>query len=298
MRNLFSSLFIIMILSFLMSCSKTKPVDEEPDLAEAIARLSGSPVVLNGDGDDLLHGILSRAEIPGDMSIRIAETAAGNPAFILELLICLECDPDLRRLVDKQHPLPADYEPDDLVELGAAQNSAAQSSTVQNSAQSAPYRVSRAGLLLRKPAADSLAEMAAAARAGGVLLTASSAYRSYSYQEQLYSRNVQEMGREAADRESARPGFSQHQTGLALDFGAINDSFAGTAEGRWMAANASRFGWSLSFPDGYEWLTGYRWESWHYRYVGLELAAFIDTYFDGIQQYALRFIYEWERSLD
>jgi D-alanyl-D-alanine carboxypeptidase len=103
------------------------------------------------------------------------------------------------------------------------------------------------------------------------------------------------MGQEAADRESARPGCSQHQTGLVVDFGSIDDSFAQTAAGRWMAANAARFGWSLSFPDGYEAVTGYRWESWHYRYVGKEIAAFIDNYFDGIQQYALRFMYEYEQ---
>ncbi|MDR3247555.1 MAG: D-alanyl-D-alanine carboxypeptidase family protein, partial [Treponema sp.] len=57
-----------------------------------------------------------------------------------------------------------------------------------------------------------------------------------------------------------------------------------------------RFGWSLSFPDGYESATGYRWESWHYRYVGEDLSAFIDTWFDGIQQYALQFIHAWEDS--
>jgi D-alanyl-D-alanine carboxypeptidase len=277
----FSSI-VTLIIPLLLSCSKPKPV-EEPGLAGAIALPGGSMTLSDNETDDLLPGILRRAEIPEEMSLGIAETAAGNPAFILELLMCLEDDPDLRRLVDKQHPLPAGYEPDDLVELGAAQSA---------------YRVSRAGLLLRKAAAGSLAEMAAAARAGGVMLTASSAYRSYSYQEQVYSRIVREMGQEAADRESARPGFSQHQTGFVIDFGAIDDSFAETAEGRWMAANASRFGWSLSFPDGYERLTGYRWESWHYRYVGPGLAAFIDSYFDGIQQYALRFIYEWERSLD
>jgi D-alanyl-D-alanine carboxypeptidase len=145
-------------------------------------------------------------------------------------------------------------------------------------------------------AAESLEEMAAAALTEGVTLTASSAYRSYAYQQEVYARNVRESGREIADRESARPGRSQHQTGLALDFGSIDDSFAGTSAGRWIAANAGRFGWSLSFPDGYEEVTGYRWESWHYRYVGRELAFFIETYFGGIQQYALRFIYEWERT--
>jgi D-alanyl-D-alanine carboxypeptidase len=127
-------------------------------------------------------------------------------------------------------------------------------------------------------------------------LTASSAYRSFDYQTQVYNRNVREMGQEAADRESARPGHSQHQTGLVVDFGSIDDSFAATAAGRWMTVNASRFGWSLSYPNGYEAVTGYRWESWHYRYVGKDLAAFIDKYFNGIQQYALRFLYEWEQE--
>jgi D-alanyl-D-alanine carboxypeptidase len=136
--------------------------------------------------------------------------------------------------------------------------------------------------------------MAAAAKAEGVSLIASSAYRSYDYQVEVYSRNVRESGQETADRESARPGYSQHQTGLALDFGSIDDSFAQTRAGRWIKANGSRFGWSLSFPDGCEAITGYRWESWHYRYVGRELSFFIDAYFGGIQQYALRFIHEWE----
>jgi D-alanyl-D-alanine carboxypeptidase len=138
--------------------------------------------------------------------------------------------------------------------------------------------------------------MAAAAAAEGVILTVSSAYRSYAYQEEVYARNVRELGQEAADRESARPGHSQHQTGLVADFGSIDDSFAKTAAGRWILANAGRFGWSLSFPQGYEEVTGYRWESWHYRYVGRELAYFIDAYFSGIQQYALQFIRAWEQA--
>jgi D-alanyl-D-alanine carboxypeptidase len=179
-------------------------------------------------------------------------------------------------LVDKQHALSSDYAPSDLVVLVDDQ-----------------YRVSRAGMLLREAAATSLEEMAAAARADGVTLLASSADRSYSYQEEVYNRNVRELGREEADRESARPGHSQHQTGLVVDFGSIDDSFALTAAGRWMLANASRFGWSISYPNGYEAVTGYRWESWHYRYVGRELAAFIDNYFGGIQQYALRFLHEY-----
>ena len=221
--------------------------------------------------------VMRNAELPAALSAKIRAAAAQNAAFMADLYACLEGDRHLRVLVDKQHSLPPGYAPSDLVTL-----------------IDGPYRVSRAGLTLRKAAAAALSEMAAEARKSGITLVASSTYRSYDYQVGVYNRNVREMGQEAADRESARPGHSQHQTGLVVDFGSIDDSFALTAAGRWMTANASRFGWSLSYPDGYEAVTGYRWESWHYRYVGKELAAFIDRYFDGIQQYALRFIHEWE----
>ena len=156
------------------------------------------------------------------------------------------------------------------------------------------YSASKKEIYLRAAAEDALNRMAAAALEDGVTLVASSAYRSYDYQVQVYNRIVAEMGADAADRESSRPGFSQHQSGLACDFGSITDEFADTKAGRWMTGNAARFGWSLSFPDGYESVTGYRWESWHYSYVGIQLALFIDEYFAGIQQYALQFIWQWE----
>ena len=229
--------------------------------------------------DDSLGHILGDAEIPEQLSWNILRTAAQGPSFIMDLLVVLQGDPYLRVLVDKGHALPASYEPQDLVELTGGS-----------------YTVSRRGLLLRESAALALEAMAAAAKADGVTLAASSAYRPYTYQETVYARNVRESGQETADRESARPGHSQHQLGLVVDFGSIDDSFAETKAGRWILANASGFGWSLSFPNGYEAVTGYRWESWHYRYVGRELAYFIDTYFDGIQQYALRFIYAWEKA--
>ena len=234
---------------------------------------------LETDFSFYLSAALENAQLPENIQARIQEDIAGNPAFILELFTILQTDSFLWILADKEHSLPEDYNPEDLVEL-----------------KNGSYRVGRAGLWLRRAAAESLEEMAAAAGSEGITLLASSAYRSYSYQVQLYERYVREMGRYEADRISARPGHSQHQLGLVIDFGSIEDSFAKTAEGRWLAANASRFGWSLSYPDGYEGVTGYRWESWHYRYVGRELAEFIDNYFDGIQQYALRFIYEFKNK--
>jgi D-alanyl-D-alanine carboxypeptidase len=114
--------------------------------------------------------------------------------------------------------------------------------------------------------------------------------------DDLDERNVRESGQETADRESSQPGHSQHQLGLAVDFGSITDAFAGTAAGRWILVNGPKYGWSLSFPDGYEHLTGYRWESWHYLYTGTALAALIDKWFGGIQQYALQFIHAWQNN--
>jgi D-alanyl-D-alanine carboxypeptidase len=271
----------------LMSCARQTPSntpqnpppqaaeEDLPDLAEALADFAGQGAGLWKGG--LLAEILGRAELPPEMALRLEASAAESPAFILDLLSCLDGDPFLWHLVDKRHSLPPGYAPEDLVELGPGS-----------------YEVGRRGLMLRAAAAQSLEDMAAAARSAGVLLVASSTYRSYDYQVEVYNRVVRELGQAAADRESAPPGHSQHQTGLVVDFGSIDDSFAQTAAGRWMANNAGRFGWSLSFPDGYEEVTGYRWESWHYRYVGEDLSAFIDTWFDGIQQYALQFIRAWE----
>jgi D-alanyl-D-alanine carboxypeptidase len=239
---------------------------------------SGTQQAVSGEGADVtkVRTALERA-VPQDIAARIM-AAAAEPEFKAALDKALGGDPYLHYLVDKQHPLPDGYEPNDLVPL-----------------TNGVYQVSRNDLSLRQEAEKALAAMAAAAKKDGVTLIASSSFRSYEYQVIVYDRNVREMGQAAADRESARPGVSQHQTGLVVDFGSITDDFADTKAGRWISANASTYGWSLSFPHGYENITGYRWESWHYRYVGVDLARFIDTYFNGIQQYALQFLYEWER---
>jgi D-alanyl-D-alanine carboxypeptidase len=265
---------VILLVFFFSSCINRNPVQSNNSE-------NGNDTVYQSVFLSNLSMVLTNAELPYHISASIKENISSNPSFILDLFSILQSDPYLWILVDKQRPLPEDYEPQDLVEL-----------------TNRSFRINRAGLLLRNIAAESLEEMAAAARSDGLTLLASSAYRSFSNQAQIYERNVRLMGQEAADRESARPGHSQHQLGLVVDFGSITDAFADTAEGRWLAANASRFGWSLSYPDGYEEITGYRWESWHYRYVGVELAEFIDTYFEGIQQFALRFIYEWQKAAE
>jgi len=261
--------FIVILLAFMLfSCSNKKPAKETTAEDEEIFYGNGFALILSL--------VFSNAETPLTISSAILQNISNDPSFILDLFTILQKDPYLWILVDKNNTLKEDYEPDDLIEL-----------------TNRSYRINRTGMLLRNAAASSLEEMAVAARKDGLTLLASSAYRSYAYQTEIYGRNVRQMGKEAADRVSARPGHSQHQLGLVIDFGSITDEFAQTPEGVWLSANAARFGWSLSYPDGYEDITGYRWESWHYRYVGTELAEFIDNYFDGIQQYALRFLHEY-----
>jgi len=115
-------------------------------------------------------------------------------------------------------------------------------------------------------------EMKSDAQALGLNLYISSGYRSYSYQENLYNNYVAQDGKEAADTYSARPGHSEHQTGLAFDLNTIDDSFAYTEEGKWVADNCYKYGLILRYPKGKETQTGYQYESWHLRYVGKELA--------------------------
>lgn len=100
-----------------------------------------------------------------------------------------------------------------------------------------------------------------------------SGYRSYNYQNTLYNNYSAVSGVDGADTYSARPGHSEHQTGLCFDLNSVDDSFANTAEGKWIDQNAYRYGFIVRYPKGKENITGYQYESWHLRYVGEELAS-------------------------
>jgi zinc D-Ala-D-Ala carboxypeptidase len=110
-----------------------------------------------------------------------------------------------------------------------------------------------------------------------------SAYRSYAQQRDLYNYYVRTYGKAYADRISARPGYSEHQTGLAVDVGLASGScgleacFGDTAAGKWVAANAYKYGFIIRYPRGYEGTTGYTYEPWHLRYVGVALATEMRT---------------------
>ena len=212
-------------------------------------------------------------EIISDQPEDIQKKILDNPARFLELAdSILNLPEELFYLADKKHPLTRDQAPKNLV-----------------SPFDYDIAVSRKDRLISPLVIDQLKKMSDQARKEGLVLLFSSGYRPYDYQEMLFNRYVEQMGEEEASRVSARPGTSQHQLGTAMDFGSITDEYADTAEGKWLAAHAGNFGFSLSYPDGYEHITGYKWECWHYRYISIEGIQMQREFFNDIQQYLMEF---------
>lgn len=217
----------------------------------------------------------------------ICVTEENKTEFIKDLYAILEEEKTFRQddkslffLIDKKHTASSSYAPKDLVSLE----------------KNSLFDLNKAGMKIRPEAYSALNEMAQAALNEGIRLLVSSAYRSYSYQENLFNYWVSVDGLEEAERESARPGTSQHQLGTAVDFGSISDDFDKTQMGQWIYKNAADYGWSLSFPKGYEDVTGYRWECWHFRYIGKNACLFQQKWFGGIQQFMLEFIDCWKNT--
>ena len=163
-------------------------------------------------------------------------------------------------VVNKKRPLgPMDYAPADLAVPKVAMRSG--------------------GMQVRQSTATALETMFAAAKRDGLDLKLSSAYRSYAYQVNLYNGYVQKQGQAVADSQSARPGYSEHQTGLAADIGPasgkcnLQQCFADTNEGKWLATNAYKYGFLIRYPNGLTPITGYTYEPWHVRYLGVELST-------------------------
>lgn len=192
-------------------------------------------------------------------------------------------DIGLLHLIDKTHgKLSQNYEPKNLVSIDNKKL----------------YKVSKGGMLIRKDVKAKLEEMVRAydKDTNAALFVVSSAYRSYSYQKALFQHWVDVDGLKEAERESARAGTSQHQLGTAMDFGSITNEFATTLQGKWMYEHAWEYGFSLSFPKGYEPDTGFMWESWHFRYIGVEACKLQRTYFNDVQQFMLEFIELWKHE--
>lgn len=164
-------------------------------------------------------------------------------------------------IVNKLRPLPEDFVPQDLVEL--------------------PTEFGQDRYELRAEAAEATEQLFAAAREAGIDLRVISAYRSFAYQQELYEGYAAQHGTDRTNEMSARPGHSEHQTGLALDVdtpdGAhtLYQSFGDTQAGQWLAEHAHHYGFVIRYPQGAHEVTGFQYEPWHLRYFGKNHAQHI-----------------------
>ncbi len=171
-------------------------------------------------------------------------------------------------LVNKYHYLEKDYIPNNLTEIYEG--------------------YSKPGMYLVEEAANAYKEMAKNIEKEGMRIRVISSYRSYKYQKNLYERYEKQDGKREADKYSARPGFSEHQTGLVIDIDneiLSYEDFGKTEEFQWMEKNAHKYGFILRYPQNKEFITGYTYEAWHYRYVGKKLATYIKKHNITLDEY-------------
>ena len=162
-------------------------------------------------------------------------------------------------LTNKIYKLNDDYNPDDLINISNVYSYGDN----QN---------------LKKDAYDAFISMFNAAKKEDITLIINSSYRSYEEQQEIYDKYNVWYGAEETDKIAARPGFSEHQTGLAIDimtYKTNRNNFEESEAFKWLQNNAYKYGYILRYPKDKEYLTGYSYESWHYRYVGVEIAKYI-----------------------
>ena len=144
--------------------------------------------------------------------------------------------------------------------------------------------------LLAGVAYENYIKMWDAAKKEGLLMTVVSAYRTEDYQRSLYNRKVKSKGLAHADVYSARAGHSEHQTGLAMDIGFTETSFERTAEFAWLQNHAHEYGYIMRYPKNKEWITGYAYEPWHYRFVGTDVAKIIHDEGITFEEYCAKYL--------
>ena len=192
-----------------------------------------------------MEDVIFRVNLGLDFPFYENATTIGQP---YELLV----------LVNKYHQLPSGFKQYNLVNMSREY-------TANDGKQ----------YLLAGVAYEKYAQMSDAAKAEGLSMKVISAYRTEDYQRNLYNNKVRTTGKINADNYSARPGHSEHQTGLAVDISSTKGTFEYTAEFKWLQKHAHEYGFILRYPKGKEWITGYSYEPWHYRYVGTDVATII-----------------------
>jgi len=241
------------------------------DINMAYEKLSPSNIVILTDNPYLkdLTDVLNLAYFDEDNLARYLKydkdlSAEDRVTYVNALLdykyytnvIDIEDPSDITVIVNKYHKLASDYVPNDLEAINPKYNQGFNNK-------------------MRKVAKVAFEKMCEAALEDNITIYSGSAYRSYSYQQSLYNRYVNANGFDAAETFSARAGYSEHQTGLAtdvmnkrLDFISKNDK-----EYDWLINNSYKYGFILRYPEGKENITGYMYEEWHFRYLGVDIAT-------------------------
>lgn len=198
----------------------------------------------------------------------VALTNVGSIGKYYENTKATDMDKEYAILVNKFYYLSSTYAPKDLVSIGW------------------DYRLGGQNehKYARREVVEAFIDMWTDAKSEGIYLLVDSAYREYDKQESVYREYENKHGTKFADSIAARPGFSEHQTGLALDIYSKECTsasiFKDTKTYAWLIANAHKYGFILRYPKGKEKITGYNYESWHYRYLGVDLAT--KVYEEGI----------------
>lgn len=185
--------------------------------------------------------------------------------------------------VNKEYSLPKDYIPADLVIPDVLFN-------INH------YDEKK---LLRQEAATALEQLFQSAQEDHIILCGISGYRSYKRQNEIYTKNIATKGAAYTNQYSAKPGYSEHQTGWSIDVSAscinyrLDAAFGGTPEGQWLAKHCHLFGFIIRYPENKSEITGYAYEPWHIRYVGVELATYLMKNELTLEEY-----YSYKPSID
>ncbi|WP_270180254.1 cell wall-binding repeat-containing protein [Alkalihalobacillus sp. CinArs1] len=245
------------------------------DFADALA---GSVLAAKTD-DSLL--LIEKNYVPNPAKLYIADkgltkfTVLGGYGAIDEYVDTEVSLPIQLLLVNKQRDLPSTYVPAELEEPNVP----------------FPFDYEHNKRKMNTIAVAHLEALFDGAERAGLDLYAQSGYRSYERQKRIYERNVEEHGEEYANRVSAKPGHSEHQTGLAMDVTSpdvdyrLVEEFAYTDEGKWVDAHAHEYGFIIRYPAGEEHVTGYKYEPWHLRYVGKNIATYMKNNDRVLEEY-------------
>lgn len=257
-HTLISSLIIAASIALLTGCSDKPAASSSPEATASRQPAASSTAIPTAGASTKPAPLTSPSPSNKATEPPLADKSTKQP----DAVQVVANPKDVTVLVNKHFRLPEGYKPDPLVEPNVP----------------FIFKEKLEKRKMRKEAADALEKLFAAAKDDGIALAGVSGYRSEATQTTLFNNYVKKDGLEAANTYSSKPGSSEHQTGLAIDVSGISgkcaaeNCFADTKEAKWLADHAAEYGFIIRYLKGKESLTGYEYEPWHIRYVGMDIS--------------------------